>query len=159
MVGNSKEERVFNTICSVFEKKQWKYEKNREKLLVKSGFASKDFPVEFTIRIQTKNEIVSLVSKLPFKISDENCTDLAMAVALANNNVIDGMFLYDLENGIISYKFTSNYKDSVLGEGLFEFMIGCAIKTIDDYNDKFYLISKKMLGLEEFVQEEKRKRG
>lgn len=82
-----------------------------------------------------------------------------MAVALANNNVIDGMFLYDLENGIISYKFTSNYKDSVLGEGLFEFMIGCAIKTIDDYNDKFYLISKKMLGLEEFVQEEKRKRG
>ena len=105
------------------------------------------------------DEIVSLVSKLPFKISDENCTDLAMAVAMANNNVIDGMFLYDLENGIISYKFTSNYKDSVLGEGLFEFMIGCAIKTIDDYNDKFYLISKKMLGLEEFVQEEKRKRG
>ena len=159
MLESGKEEKVFNTICSVFEKKKWKYEKNREKLYVKSGFSSKDFPVEFSLRIHTKNELVSLVSKLPFQIEEKKRTDIAIAVAVANQHLIDGAFLYDVENGVISFKLTSNYKDSTLGEGLFEFVIACALKTIDDYNDKFYLISKGMLELKEFMQAEKRKRG
>lgn len=46
---------------------------------------------------------------------------------------------------------TQTYRGSKLGDGLFQYMIGCACVTVDKYNDKFLAISKGYLSINDFI--------
>lgn len=53
------------------------------------------------------------------------------------------------------FRLTSSYKESTLGEALFEYMIMVSAATIDNYNDKFFMISKGMMTVQQFIESEK----
>ena len=43
---------------------------------------------------------------------------------------------------MIMFRMTSSSGESILGEDLFEYVILVSARTVDDYNDKFLMLSK-----------------
>lgn len=151
-VNMAKAQEVFGTLCSMLDSKGWKYDKQEENLLIKSGVKGDDLPIEFFIRVNPKNEIVSFISALPFSVPSEKAIDVALAVCQTNYALADGSFDYDVVGGKIIFRLTSSYRESLLSEDLFEYMLIVSAGTIDEYNDKYFMITKNMLTIEKFLE-------
>ena len=145
---------VYNTMCDMLDRKEWKYNKIEDELMIKSGVKGDDLPIDFFMRVNPRNEVVSFISILPFDIAEDKRIDLAIAICAANYGMVDGSFDFDITDGSIMFRLTSSYKDSQLGEDLFEYMLMVGASTVDEYNDKFFMISKGMLPLEQFIADE-----
>ena len=149
-----KAKQVYNTLIKMLDTRDWKYEKHEEDLLIKSGIKGDDLPIEFIVFVKPKNQVVQFLSRLPFNMPEDKRVDGALAVCVANYGLVDGSFDYDLSDGEIRYRLTSSYRESTLGEDLFEYMIMVAASTVDEYNDKFFMLAKGMMGIQQFIEQE-----
>lgn len=138
--------------------RDWKYE-NFDDHTIKATIKGEDLPIEFFLRVNSRQLIVSFISFLPFKVPEDKRVDAAVAVCVANDGLNDGSFDYDIDDGSISYRLTTSFRDSILGDDVFEYMIFCAAGTIDDYNDRFFALSKGMMTIDQFIQKEKESRS
>lgn len=150
---------TFATLCKTLDNMEWHYQMDEERLLIKSGVQGEDLPIEFIVRVNPDNEIVSYHSLLPFKISEEKRIDGAIAVCAANYGLVDGSFDYDISDGEIIFRLTSSFRGSVLSEELFEYMISVASSTVDGYNDKFFMISKGVMTVQQFLESENKRKS
>ena len=143
---------VYASLVNMLESRDWKFEKFEDDLVIRSGIKGDDLPIEFIMFVKPKNQVVQFISKLPFNMPEDKRVEGAIAVSIANYGLVDGSFDYDISDGEIRYRLTSSYRESVLGGDLFEYMIMCAASTIDDYNDRFFLLSKGMIDIEKFIE-------
>ena len=143
---------VYASLVNMLESRDWKFEKFEDDLVIRSGIKGDDLPIEFIMFVKPKNQVVQLISKLPFNMPEDKRVEGAIAVSIANYGLVDGSFDYDISDGEIRYRLTSSYRESVLGGDLFEYMIMCAASTVDDYNDRFFLLSKGMIDIEKFIE-------
>ncbi len=148
----AKAQEVFETLCSTLDGIGFKYDAKPEDLLIISGMAGDDFPIKFLIRINPDAELISFISFLPFDISEEKRVELAVAICAVNNRLLDGSFDFDLDDGAISFRLTSSYRESNIGKELFIYTIAIATKVVDEFNDKFFMINKGMMSLEQFLE-------
>ena len=51
------------------------------------------------------------------------------------------------------FRMTTSFIDSEIGHELFLYLVGCSLGTIDEYNDKFLMISKGLLKIENFISD------
>ena len=149
-----KAKEVYDVLISMLENRNWKYEAHEEHLLIKSGIQGDDLPVSFIVVVNPRNQVVQFISAMPFKMPEEKRVDAAIAVCAANYGLVDGSFDYDLRDGEIRFRLTSSYRESTLSEDLFEYMILVSASTVDKYNDKFFMLSKGMIGVEKFLEED-----
>ena len=153
-VNMQKAKEIFDALVDMLDTRDWKYEKFEEDLVIKSGIKGEDLPIEFIVVVKPKNQVVQLLSRLPFQIPEEKRVDAAIAICVANNGLVDGSFDYDISDGEIRYRLTSSYRESVLGKDLFEYMIMVAAGTVDNYNDKFFMLAKNMITIQQFIEQE-----
>ena len=146
---------VYSNLVNMLDTRDWKYEKFDDDLVIRSGIKGDDLPIEFIVFIKPDNQVVQFISKLPFNIPEDKRVDAAIAVCVANYGLVDGSFDYDISDGEIRYRLTCSYRESYLGADLFEYMIMCAASTVDDYNDRFFLLSKGEIDLQDFIEREK----
>ena len=153
-VNMAKARDVFDGIVSMLDTRDWKYEKFEDDLLIRSGIKGDDLPVEFILFVKPQNQVVQFISKLPFNIPEDKRVDAAIAVSVANYGLVDGSFDYDINDGEIRYRLTSSYRDSYLSHDLFEYMIMCAASTVDQYNDRFFMLAKGMMTIQQFIEQD-----
>lgn len=153
-VDMKKAKSVFETLTKMLDSRDLHYEKHEDDLLIKSGVKGDDLPIEFIVAIRAEKQVVQFMSRLPFSIPEDKRIDGAIAVCVANYGLCDGSFDYDLSEGDITFRLTSSYRESVLGEDLFEYMIMVAAGTVDRYNDKFFMIAKGMMTVQQFIEQE-----
>ncbi|MBE6656642.1 MAG: hypothetical protein E7609_07260 [Ruminococcaceae bacterium] len=153
-VNMQKAKEIFDALVDMLDTRDWKYEKFEEDLVIKSGIKGDDLPIEFIVVVKPKNQVVQLLSRLPFQIPEEKRVDAAIAICVANNGLVDGSFDYDIAEGNITFRLTTSYRESTLGADLFEYMILVSAGTIDDYNDKFFMIAKDMMSVQQFIEKE-----
>ena len=149
-----KAKEVFDTLIRMLERRNWKYEKHEDIFLIKSGVKGEDLPIEFVILVKPGNEVVQFISPMPFNIPEDKRVDGALAVCAANYGIVDGSFDYDLRDGEIRFRMTSSYRESTLSEELFEYMVVVAAGTVDRYNDKFFMLAKGMISVQQFLEQE-----
>lgn len=154
-VNMAKAKATYAVLCKLFDNMGWKYEKREDELVVESGVKSDDLPIDFLMRVKPRNEIVSLLSWMPYKVEESKRLDMAIAVCVANYSLVDGSFDYNIADGTIVFRLTSSYKESELSEELFKYMIMVSATTVDEYNDKFFMISKGMMSVQQFIESEK----
>ena len=143
---------VYDTLCSMLDNIGWKYDKVEEKLMIKSGVKGEDLPIDFLVIVKPRNQVVQFISSMPFNMPEDKRVEGALAVCTANYGLVDGSFDYDLSDGQIVFRLTSSYRDSLLSEALFEYMIMVSASTIDKYNDRFFMLAKGMITLEQFME-------
>lgn len=144
----------FDALCASLDNRGWTYDKMEDKLMIKSGVKGDDLPIEFFIRIIPRNEVVQFISSLPFNMPEDKRVDGAIAVCAANYGLIDGSFDYDLSDGEIRYRLTCSYRENILTDEQLRYMVNCAAATVDDYNDKFFMIAKDMMTVQQFIEKE-----
>lgn len=147
-----KAKQVYATIVHMFERNGWKFEKNEDRLMVKSGFNGEDIPMDCVILVNPKNQVVQVLSALPFKMPEDKRVEGAIAVSVANYGLVDGCFDFDMKDGEIHYRLTSSYRGGMPDASLFEYMIACALSTVDDYNDRFFMLAKNMIDISKFIE-------
>jgi len=156
-VNMEKAQEVYATLVRMLDTRGWHYEKDEAELVIRSGVKGDDLPIEFIVVVNPRQEVVEFLSRLPFQMSEEKRVDGAIAVCVANDGLCDGSFDYNIGNGNITFRLTSSYRgDSVLSEDLFEYMIMVSAATVDRYNDKFFMLTKNMMTLQQFIEQEKR---
>lgn len=153
-VNLAKAKETYEMLCKMLDNRDWHYDKFENDLTVKSGVKGDDFPIEFIMRVNPRNEVVSFLSWLPFKIDESKRVDMALATCAVNYKLADGSFDFDLSDGTLLFRLTSSYRNSTLSEELFEYMLMIAATTVDEYNDKFFMISKGMLTIQQFLEAE-----
>ena len=145
--------RVYGTICTVFDQKGWKYKKTEEKLQVSIGFRGEGLSTDFVIFVDVERQLVRLLSPLPFKMSEEKRIDGAIAVCAASDGLADGSFDYNIETGGITFRMTACFRDSEVTEELILYMVLCASGTVENYNTKFLALSKGNMDVKTFIED------
>lgn len=153
-VNMAKAKETYVQLCKMFDNLGWCYEKMEDDLTIKSGVKGEDLPIEFVMRVNPRNELVSFISWMPFEIDESKRIDMALATCVANYGLADGSFDYDVTDGTVLFRLTSSYKGSVLSEELFEYMLMLSVSTVDQYNDKFFMISKGVMTVQQFMESE-----
>ena len=143
---------VYQTLCESIEKREWKYGKDEEKLIVHFGVSGDDLPMNFVISVDEERQLIRLMSPLPFKMGESKRMEGAIATCVASYGMADGSFDYDLSDGEIVFRMTASFRDSVIGEGLFQYLISCSCAMVDKYNDQFLAIDKDIMSITDFIK-------
>ena len=142
---------MYGTLCSTLDSHEWHYKKDEEKLSIDCGAQGEDLPMEITIKVDAERQLIMLLSHLPFVISEDKRLDVAIAVSAVNNKLVDGSFDYDIADGHMFFRMTSSFIESEIGNELFTYMLMVSCHTIDEYNDKFLMLGKGMMSIEDFI--------
>ncbi|MBO5312884.1 MAG: YbjN domain-containing protein [Clostridia bacterium] len=145
-------QQTYETICAMLDEMGWSYDKKDEERVIYTGVKSNDLPISFMIVTDTERSLVSLISKLPFTVPEDKRTEVSLGVSIVNYLLVDGSFDYNFLEGTTYFRMTSSFKDSMLSKEVFEYMVYVSCNTIDDYNEKLFLLSENQLTLEEFLK-------
>lgn len=151
-IANAKN--TFATLCSMLDNNKWKYDKDEEKLCIDCGAQGEDLPIPINIRIDAERQLILLLSHIPFSVNEDKRMETAVAVSIVNDRLVDGNFDYDITEGNLYFRMTSSFIDSEISEEAFKYMLYCSCMTIDEYNDKFLMLSKGLLPLDSFLKNE-----
>ncbi len=150
----AKAEKVYGDLCSAIDNREWRYDRDDERLVVAFDVGGDDIPMRFVLAVDADRQLVRLMSPMPYKISEEKRIEAAIATCAASYGLGDGSFDFDLTTGEIIFRQTASFRgDSVIGEGLFQYLIswGCAV--VDAYNDKFLALDKGHISYTDFIKE------
>ena len=144
---------VYAKLCQALENRGWTYEKEEDQLLVHFGVNGDDVPMQFIIFVDVDRQLITSLSPLPFQMDEDKRIEGAIATCVASFGMADGSFDYDLSNGRISFRITASFRDSDIGDGLFQYMMSCACAMVDEYNEKFLAINKDLMSIDEFIRQ------
>ena len=142
---------VYGDLCAALDRRQWKYQKHEDDLVVTFGVAGEDISMEFVLAIDAQRQLLRVFSKLPFVVPEDKRMDLAIATCVASYGLADGSFDYDIATGNIVFRLTASFRESKIGDGLFEYLVGCSSAAVDAYNDKFFALCKGLITINDFI--------
>lgn len=142
---------VYADLCAMLDKRGWSYKKYEEDLVITFGVAGEDIPMDFIIGVDTERQLIRVLSKLPFTVPEDKRMELAIAACVASYGLPDGSFDYDIAKGTIVFRLTASFRESKIGDGLFEYLIGCAGVVVDEFNDRFFALCKGIISINEFI--------
>ena len=145
-------QQVYATMCAALDHNGWNYDRNDENLAISCVARGDDLPVELTMTVDARRQIVMVLSRLPVVIPEDKRIETVLAVAKANDLMVDGSFDLDMGSGKLYFRITNSFMDSQLGEEVFMYLILCACHTIDEYNDRFLMLAKGMMDLGKFIE-------
>lgn len=152
MADMEKAKVVYEGLCNALTHDEWKFERHDEDLVVATGVRGDDLPMKFVIKVDAEREIVRLMSPLDFEVKEDKRMEMAVAVTMANNQMINGAFDFDLGDGKIVFRMTIPYCGSVLGREVFEYLVHGSAVTIDNYNEKLLALATGMMELEKYME-------
>ena len=142
---------VYDTLCAAIDRRDWKYGKDDDKLTVYFGVSGDDIPMQFIMIVDAERQLVRLLSPMAFKMSESKRIEGAVATCAASFGLPDGSFDYDISDGTISFRMTASFRNSRIGDGLFQYMISCSCSTVDKYNDKFLSLNEGVISITDFI--------
>jgi len=146
----AKAQETFDNLCAMLNEDDWKYSKE-EDLVVRFSAQGDDIPMDFIIVVDPNPGLVCLYSMLPFNIADEKIVDAAIAACAINSRLKNGSFDLDISDGSIKFRLAQAYFDSAIGKEVFQYMVYVSAHTVDEYNDKFMMLSKGALSINDFL--------
>ena len=143
---------AYDTLCEMLKEREWHYESDEDNFTIMCGARGEDLPMEIRVQVDPERLIVTLLSQMPFSVPEDKRVEMALAVSAVNYALVDGSFDYNFVDGTLLFRMTSSYRESLVGKDMFEYMLYVSCKTIDDYNDKFLMIIKEKMTLEDLVK-------
>lgn len=142
---------IFDTLCNAIERMGWNYKKDEKEPVVYFGVSDDDLQMQFAIIIDEKRQLIRLLSPMPYKMSEEKRMEGVVATCMASYKMVDGNFDYDLSDGSIVFRMTVSFRESIIGEGLFQYMIACSCAMVEEYGKQFLAIDKGTVSISEFL--------
>lgn len=146
--------RAYATVIAMMDNDNLKYARDDENLRIDLGFDTDDLEVKIKFMIDEERELVRIFSFLPFKFPEDKRVEGAVATCVANHGMVNGSFDYDFSDGELLFKLVNSYKGDAFSEEAARYMLGVAVSTVDNYNDRFFALAKGLMTLSDFVAKE-----
>ena len=154
-MGNpSTARQVYQTFVDLLNKKKYHFDQHDNDLVISMIAQGEDLPQPTIIRVLGDRDVVQILSPIPSKIPEDKRLDAAVAVAAANYGLINGSFDLDMSDGEIRYRVAQGYRNIEFSEDLALYMLGIVFSTTDKYNDRFFMLGRGMMSLEEFIKKD-----
>lgn len=145
---------VYETFCDALTADDWKYTRHDEDLVITCGAKGEDLPMDILVRVDAQRQLISVLSRMPLAFDENKRIEGNLAVCVANKGMVHGCFDFDNNNGKIYFRMANSYRGTVISKDLCLYMMYCACSTIDNYNDKFLMLTKGMITLDQFIKSE-----
>ena len=99
-------------------------------------------------------DVFQILSPIPSHIPEDKRIDAAVAVSVANYGMINGCFDLDMSDGEIRFRVAQGYEGMELSNEFIKYIMGIVFFTTDKYNDKFFMLGKGLMSLEQFIEQE-----
>ena len=152
MGKSSKGIQVYEIFKKYLDDNKIKFEAHDDDLVLTMTINGDDLPQPTMIVVIDDREVIQIISPIPGNIREDKRVDAAIAVSVANDQMINGCFDFDISNGRIQFRLAQSYSGMEPSEELIKYMIGVTFFTTDNYNDKFFMLGKGMMSLEEFIE-------
>lgn len=143
--------RVYDTLIESLNEFENKFYQDDEDLSVYFGVRGDDLPIEIKVKIVSSINTILCTSLLPFTVPKDLVGEVCFAINALNAKLPVGNFEYDLGTGKIAFRVTSNYRDCIIGKGLFIMLIMIVENFVEEYNDKFFMLIMGKIGAEDFL--------
>ena len=147
-------QKMYNIFCQALDASDWKYKEKEADMIIECGAQGDDLPMDLVINVNEKLQTVTVFSQLPYSIAEDKRIDIAAAISVINNQLVHGCFDYNIANGKIYFRIVSSFQNFLLSQESCTYMMFCTCNTVDEYNDKFLMLGKGMLSLEDFIKAE-----
>lgn len=144
-------ENAFRVCCEALDERKWNYKKDEEKLTIHIGIAGDDLPMLFTISINADDQRVALHSTLPFQMPKHNRDIGSLVTNFINYRLANGGFDYNIQDGTIRFRLSCSFRGSVIEKDCFTYMIDLSCFTVNQYNNKLFMLSKDEISFAEFL--------
>ncbi len=143
---------VYELICCALDAREWTYETDAERLLVKLDVHGEDLMMKVTFVVDEQRGVMSVLSPMPTHFSVEKRVEGALAVCGVTYKLPIGGFDYDIESGRVAFRANMYFEDGTIGVGKIQQLLSFSLQVIDEYNDKFLAFDKGYLSLEDLVR-------
>ncbi len=143
---------AFNTLCRSIDNIGWKYKRMDDELKIMFGVGGDDIPMNFLIIVDAERQLIRILSLMPFQMNKDKLVEGAVATCIIKYVLADGSFDFDVETGHIMFRMTSSFRESLLGEDLFKYMVSIACLTVDKYNDQLSDLNDGKITLAQFIE-------
>lgn len=145
---------VMQALMDELDKNEFKYSFDKERMVLESNLTSEGTSVRIKVMFQSDGAVVYFIVPFPFNIKEERRAEAAVATCMVNYKLLLGSFSYDFGDGELHYEYSQIVENSVIaGEDLFNVFITC-LRAALRYYDKFYMLSKGMIELNEFFDKQ-----
>lgn len=144
--------KLIELIKDVFKENDWKYKFDESDNTISYSFGGDDLDMDYIFSVNADMEYIMLYSILPVKIDMKNIAEWAVAVNHANNRIGRGTFEISPYRETISFRMSQNYTDSIISKQVISDMVNIANTLVDQYNDKFFMLAKKMISIKDFLE-------
>ncbi len=143
---------VYDTVCRVFDKKNWSYEKKEELLFTSLRIKGDDMPVTVNFVVDAEREALCVRSPLPFKIKEEKIPEFTFALAAISNTLFNGWYVYDIAEGTLTFRAVTSFMDSTVSERMVDYLLNITYSTVNKHNDLFLSLNDGMITVEQFFE-------
>lgn len=130
------------------------FQENEDNMRLECTITAEDLPQPTIIRIMEKQDLVQIISPLPFIVPEDKRLDMAVAVSVANDHILNGSFDLNFSHGGMCFRVSQSYVDMELSKEFARYFFSIAVMATDQYNDLFFMLSKGMMSLEQFIEED-----
>lgn len=148
-------QKVYSTLCTHLDAIGLKYDRHDDDKVITLTMHGDDLPIEMLLAVREKQEVISLLSPIRPKVPEDKRIDAAVAVNVANYGIVFGSFDYDISDGELRWRAVLPYGDNTITEEQVKYLVMVSAHTVDNYNDKFLMLNKGMMTVEQFIKSEK----
>ena len=148
-----KAKQLYTSLCEKLDDMKFRYDKHEKDLVITFTIKGDDIPMQFVLNIDAGRQLIRLLSLIPAKFEGDKRIDGCIATSQVNYKLADGSFDFNYDEGTVLFRMTSSFMDSLISKDLFAYMIAVASYTVDEYNDKFLMLSKGMIPLKDFFKD------
>jgi hypothetical protein len=139
---------AYKNLCKMLDNRGWKYEKHNDEHSITCSATGDDLPIDITIDIHEENSLIIFKSKVA-TMPEEKLVEGALAVNVINTSIINGVFEIDLSTGTIYFRLVNSFRDSLISQEVYNYVLGCSCVTVDKFNDKLVALADGKLTLGE----------
>ncbi len=145
---------AYKAVQAHLNRNNFKFDTHDDDLVISLTVNGEDLPIQTIVRFMDNRELMQVLCYMP-KAPEEKRVDVALAVAVANYGIVNGSFDYDMSDGELRFRVAQSYACGELTDDLIRYLLGISFNTTDKYNDRFFMLSKGMITLEQFIDLEK----
>ncbi len=147
--------KIYGQVCAELDRRDWKYDKYEDKLIVSFKVSGDDLPIHYLIVVDVERQLIRLISPLPVEMGEDKRMEGCIAAThVISCSIVDGTFDFDLTSGKVAYRLVQTFRDCDDVSQTIAYMIDLTGFVVDQYNDKFFALNKGILSLKEFMKKD-----
>lgn len=143
----------YKAMCKMLDKRGWTYDKEEDKNKISCKVSGDNGTLDVRMYLDAERELAITWVFVDLKVPEEMRETMAHAVNVVNYCLIHGAFDFGQEKGNLLYRCTSSYRDSVVSDEWFNYLLGVSVSSADMYVEKLRRVVKGYLTVDELYEE------